>query len=113
MVRNLAVLADEPERNTKAVIAKLEELSGWHSEDVRLLAKHRQEVLKKIESLGLDSNDTTGEELYRVLQLKFEDDMEDLARAVNYSSGNLEQRASKLVELACAVSPKTQVFALK
>lgn len=113
MVRNLATLANESERDTKAVIEKFEELSGWHSEDVRLLAKHRQQVLKKIESLGLDSSDTTGEELYQALQFKFEKDMSHLARAVNYDSGNLEQRAAKLVELARSAQPKSQVFALK
>ena len=113
MVRNIAVLTNESERDTKAVIGKFEELSGWNSEDVRLLAEHRQQVLKKIESLGLDSTDTTSQELYQALQLKFENDIAHLARAINYSSGNRDERAAKLVKLAVSAQPKTQVFVLK
>lgn len=109
----LAKLTTEPEQSTVAVVDKLEQLSGFARDDLRLLAKHRQHTLKKIASLGLDPLDTTAEELYRTLQVKLTNDAIQFAKAVNYENGDLEDRAAKLADLASAASPRVEVFAIK
>jgi hypothetical protein len=113
MSKRLARLIAEPERDTKAVIGKLEELSSFSSEDVRFLAKHQQDTVKKIASLGLDPSDTTAEELYHTLQAKLTSDVNSFATAINYQAGEPQANARKLVELALAAAPKVEIYAMK
>ncbi len=113
MSATLAKLTDESEQDTKAIVNKLEQLSGFASEDVRLTAEYQQNALRKIASLGLDPLDTTAEELYETLQVKLASDAKQFAKAINYDRGSNEARAAKVVELAITASPMTEVFAIK
>lgn len=109
----LALLSGEPKRLTDKVVAKLEELSGYASEDVRLLAEHQSGYRDKIGQLGLDCDDTTPQELYHVLKAKFEGDMQALAQANNYEELNRLERAQKIAELAASRQPDVTVLAIK
>lgn len=55
-------------------IAKLEAKNGYPSHDVRHLAENIQKTRAKLAELGLDPDDTTGEELYHALQVRFNRD---------------------------------------
>jgi hypothetical protein len=74
MSKKLAELLDEPEVVVESVIKKLENLSGWESTDVRLLAEINNKSRAKHLELGLDPNDTTGPELYHALLAKLNKD---------------------------------------
>lgn len=55
-------------------ILELERASGRPSADIKLSSELMQQVRLKIAELGLDPDDTTGPELYGVLQVKLHDD---------------------------------------
>ncbi|HET9850613.1 MAG TPA: hypothetical protein VFP35_03255 [Candidatus Saccharimonadales bacterium] len=110
----LAQLLNEPESKIQNAIEKLESLSGYNSEDVRLISEINQQTARKIASLGLDPADTTGEELFQTLQVKLKADSRHLARAFGFKPDDTaDQTAQKLVALAerCAELPK--ILALK
>jgi len=113
MSKTLARLTAEHERDTKAVIDKLEELSSYASEDVRFIADQHQQTSRLIASLGLDPRDTTAEELFHGLQAKLLHDAKQFARAINYGAGEPRANAKKLVELASAARPLPEAYALK
>ena len=48
-------------------IAKLEQMTGYHSEDIRMLAEIEASTRKHVAALGLDPGDTRGRELYYAL----------------------------------------------
>lgn len=96
MSKNLAKFLDQPERLVTKAIGKLEALNGYPGEDARLLAENSQAVRTKIADLGLDPDDTTGEELYHALLAKFEHDNELIDKAVGLNpDSNLDQRTDK------------------
>jgi hypothetical protein len=105
----LARLLGEPERAVKKTIARLEALSGYHSEDVRLLTESRQLLRAKISTLGLDPDDTTAEELYHRLQAKLKSDLDHLDRAWDLSGGQTD-RSIKILE---SVSSESELLAIK
>jgi hypothetical protein len=55
-------------------IAELERAAGRPSADIRLSSEMRQQVRTKIAELGLDPDDTTGPELYHMLQERLRED---------------------------------------
>jgi len=70
MALRLSKLLDEPEVLVESAIKKLENISGWQSTDVRLLAEIDSKVRQRLVELGLDPEDTTGPELYHALYAK-------------------------------------------
>jgi hypothetical protein len=105
----LARFLDRPERQTRKVIAKLESLSGYPSEDVRLLADVNQDLRDKIKSLGLDPADTTGEELYEALKVKLSGDLNHLSRAWGLGGDN----SANIIQLLEHAGSKEEVLAIK
>ena len=106
----LANLLGEPERKMRKVIAKLEDLSGYNSEDVRLMAQMQAELNAKIGSLGLDPSDTTGEELHEALKAKLAKDLSHLSRAWNLNDSADGHKITQVLE---SVSSKDEVLAIK
>ena len=74
MSRIISAILDQPERAVKKAIDELEARNGYPSHDVRHLAECIQKIRLKLSDLGLDPDDTTGEELYQALLGKFNHD---------------------------------------
>lgn len=74
MTKRISQLMDQPEHLVANLISKLEDKNGYPSHDVRLLAESVQKIRAKMSNLDLDPDDTTGEELYHALLVKFEAD---------------------------------------
>src|SRR5437868_15448289 len=74
MSQRIARILDESEHQVTKLISKLEDKNGYPSHDVRLLAENIQKIRNKMTELGLDPEDTTGEELYHALLVKFQQD---------------------------------------
>ncbi|HVO86785.1 MAG TPA: hypothetical protein VMT23_03665 [Candidatus Binatia bacterium] len=111
---DLAKLLNEPDVVLAKHLDKLESLSGYNSEDVRLLADMQAATAKKIASLGLDPSDTTSEELHEALQAKLRQDIEHLAKAYNYKpTDSVDLATARLVELASHCGPVPTVVAIK
>src|SRR5579884_3969626 len=72
MSKRIARLLGEPEHQIAKSIGRLEAKNGYPSHDARLLAENAQKVRAKLVDLKLDPDDTTAEELYHALQVRFE-----------------------------------------
>lgn len=103
-----------PEAMVASTIAKLEQKTGYQSRDVRLLAENSQKVRSKVIDLGLDPDDTTGEELYHGLLAKYGNDCKvvDKALSVTPQTG-VAERVSKAIDLIGKLTKETNVWALK
>lgn len=112
MSAGLARLLGVNDKELARLIAKFEHLSGYNSEDVRLLANVRAQAAAKIASLGMDGLDTTAHELFHALQARLEDDNRHLVRALGLKAGDQAQTASRLVA-AISQLERRPVLALK
>jgi hypothetical protein len=74
MSQKIAQLIGQPEPIVKKIVTQLEDKNGYPSHDARLMAQNIQKIRTKLTDLGLDPDDTTGEELYHALLIKFERD---------------------------------------
>src|SRR3989344_1896772 len=114
MSKNLARLLAREETEITKSIAKLEELCGFPSEDVRLLAENKQKLRAKVHQLGLDVDDTTDQELYHALRARFERDSQMLDKALGVDSGTkLEERINKAVQLVNHCASTDEVWVVK
>jgi ribosome assembly protein YihI (activator of Der GTPase) len=73
-MKRIARILGEDEDRVATLVNALEEKNGFPSHDVRYLAENVQKIHSKITDLGLDPDDTTGEELFHALLVKFEKD---------------------------------------
>jgi hypothetical protein len=74
MSRKISMLLDQPEPMVNKLLSELEDKNGYPSHDARHIAENSQKVRLKIVALGLDPEDTTGEELYHALINKYKQD---------------------------------------
>lgn len=110
----LAKLVGETDKSIARLIEKLEGLSGYNSEDVRLLAEIKNQTAEKIASLGLDPADTTGEELYHALQAKLRNDAAQLAYDLDFNSRDgVGANAAKLVAYVSSLNGSHKILALR
>lgn len=114
MTRLLARVLGKSEEAVAAAINKFEELAGSPSEDLRLLSENKIASRKKITQLGLDSDDTTGEELYRALLLKYQTDSQSIDKAVGIEDGaDFEKKLSRAINLVEQAIGRQEVWAVK
>ena len=114
MSRNLARLLANEEGEITESIAKLEELCGFPSEDVRLLAENKHQLRTKISQLGLDADDTTDEELYHALQARFERDSQILDKTLGVDDGTkLDERLNKAIQVVNHCSSTDEMWVVK
>jgi len=99
MSRHISSLLGQPERLIKQKLAKLEDKNGYPSHDARHLADNIQAVRLKLSELGLDPDDTTAEELYHALLVRFEKDCLAFDIENNFHSVDFVQKAEKAIEL--------------
>lgn len=114
MSKVLSILLDKPEQIIKDAIKELEELSGFPSEDVRLIADNGLMVRRKISELGLDPDDTTNEELYQALLARFAHDAAQLDLAIGSRQDlNLDRKIDLAIDLTKHLLSKKEVWVLK
>lgn len=110
----LSKLLNKTEKEVSQFISQMEERLLYPSVDVRLLAEVKQTARQKITELGLDSDDTTGEELYHALRAKFASDSRQIDRALGISKSlSFEQRLARAVNFIHHAHGDEQVWALK
>lgn len=109
-MKRLAQLTGEPEEKLSRVVAKLEDLSGFNSEDVRLLSNLGRKVHHKVQGLGLDPKDTTSQELYEALKVKCSNDLALISKAWGITDENMNQ---KVIEVAAHHLNEQKVLAIK
>lgn len=93
---------------------ELERASGRPGADIRLSSEITRSVRLKIKDLGLDPNDTTGPELYGVLQERLRLDDQRLRRALSIAEGSTSNEVLARVQAFLHSHKKTgSCFALK
>lgn len=99
MSKVIADMLAQSEKEIKKLISTLEDKNGHPSHDVRLLAGNIQKTRAKLIDLNLDPNDTTAEELYHALLVKFRADAVRFDEHFGVSQATSAQKVSKAVEL--------------
>lgn len=94
-------------------IAALEQASGLPAADIRLNAEIAQVVKRKIAELGLDPQDTTGEELYVALQNKMSRDEAVFDTALGIEGSKTATEVLSVVQKYLTKHEKQSCFALK
>jgi hypothetical protein len=113
MSKRLADLLDQPEIAVSSAISKLESLSGFSGEDIKFLADISNKARSKVQSLGLDADDTDGAELYHALLTKFEHDEKVLLHSLGLKNLKADGFASKIAEFINHADMPKNVWALK
>jgi len=97
MSKLISEMLGQPEREVKKLINALEAKNGYPSHDVRLLANNIQRVRTKITDLKLDPDDTTAQELYQALLIKFQNDSRRFDEHFGVASEDSAQKVGKAV----------------
>lgn len=113
MSRAVSALLDQPESVIKKAVNILERKNGYPSHDVRHLAQNIQAVRNKIADLGLDANDTTAQELYYALLIKFQNDSRNFDKNHNPVSQSQDQRVEHAAKLIAKTAKMPEVWSLK
>lgn len=94
------------------LLKELEAVNGFPSHDIRFYADTHQQVRKKIRQLSLDADDTTGEELYRALLVKYAKDAHIFEK--QYSNlDSFDDKASKAAGIISTCASTPQQWALR
>lgn len=110
----LSKMVGKAEKEVSQFIADMEDKLLYPSADVRLLDEVNRAAKQKITELGLDSQDTTGEELYHALQAKFHNDSAQIDRAIGIDDSlDVGGRIQKAVQFVQHVHGQDETWALK
>jgi hypothetical protein len=109
----ISSLLGQPERLIKRTITNLEDKNGYPSHDARHLAENIQAVRLKLKELGLDPDDTTVQELYHALLVKFDKDCLAFDIENNFHAVDFGQKADKAAELIKSSLDLPQRWVLK
>lgn len=99
MSKTISRILDQPERTVTKIIQKLEDKNGYPSHDVRHLSENIQKIRSKIAELGLDPDDTTAEELYHALLIRFQNDSRRFDEQFGVHQKNFDDKIDRAVEL--------------
>src|SRR6266404_4594616 len=99
MNKIISAILGQSEPAVAKAIAKLEAKNGYPSHDVRHLAENIQKTRLKLTELGLDPDDTTGEELYHALLVRFNQDSQKFDKQFSLVNPNDNGSASLAVRL--------------
>lgn len=113
MSQRIARLLAEEERHLTKLIGQLEAKNGYPSHDARLLAETIQKVRLKLHDLNLDPDDTTAEELYQALQVKFRRDALQFEEFFKADQLNFEGRVAKAIQLLQPYTNEARLWGLK
>lgn len=114
MSKTLAHLLNEPEILVSSAIQKLESLSHYASEDVRLVAEIKAKLRSKVSQLGLDADDTTAKELYHGLMARVVRDEQSLANTLGVGIDiGADELIDKIVTFVGHISTDSKVWVIK
>ncbi len=117
MTKMLAQLLDTQEPQFHQTLSSLEAATGRQGHDIRLSESINQLQRTKLAQLGLDPEDTTGEELFHALQTKLKTDDSLLVKRLRSISAYQVNAAANLSEgIATAISQATKnnlIFVIK
>lgn len=113
MSRRIARLLDEPEPVVTKLIQELEAKNGYPSHDARHLAENTQKIRHKVLDLGLDPDDTTPQELYHALQVRFERDSRQFDEFYGVKGAGFDQMSAAAVKLVNNNAELPKQWALK
>ncbi len=115
MTRVLSELLGANPLEFKTGLNQLERASGHNNTDIRLSSEVNQAVRYKLKQLGLDPNDTTGEELYKALQSRIKADDARLVSILRqkYSSDDPMQDVAHVAKELTRLPLQKSCFALK
>ncbi len=112
MNKRILNLLGETDKSVEKILKELESRNGYPSHDVRFYADTHQQVRQKLTELGLDANDTTAEELFHALQVKFEKDAR-IYEEKNGSLNDFDSRAAKASMIIAKNKSLPQQWSLK
>ena len=95
----IASLLGRPDHKVIKTVDQLEAKNGYPSHDVRHLADNIQRTRTKIGDLGLDPDDTTGEELYHALLVRFQEDSRKFDLQQGLSGQDFDSKSAKALEI--------------
>lgn len=114
MSKIIAELLGKSETEIARIVDRLEQLSGFNSEDVRLLAEMKQSARQKLHDLKLDPDDSDGAEVYHALRSKLLRDNDQFSRIFD---SERRRSADKFNEALVNIFEHTlfpkEVFAMK
>lgn len=113
MSRRIAALINESEHMVTKLIGELEARNGYPNHDARYIAQTIQDIRSKIADLKLDPDDTTAEELYHALLVRFEKDAAFLDASFGPLQKTFEQRLSWAAEITASGIELPSQWALK
>ena len=114
MSRALTQLLGVDESAFRLRLRTLERMTGNPSTDIRLAVDVTRGVQQKMSELGLDPQDTTGLELYHVLQQKLQTDEASIRRALGIDeTADVKQIISVVQDALQNQIQHSQVFVLK
>lgn len=112
MSKVISAMLGQPEHVVKRAITKLEAKNGYPSHDARTVAENIQKVRNKLNELKLDPDDTTAEELYHALLVKFQSDSLDFDSHFGADIDKFDQKAAKAGALVSKIE-LPEVWVLK
>ncbi|MBX4188769.1 hypothetical protein KW792_01570 [Candidatus Saccharibacteria bacterium] len=113
MSRRIAKLLDESEKAVTKLLEDLEHKNGYPSHDARHIAAVHQQVRHKIEDLQLDPDDTTAQELFQALRIKYQEDCQQLDDALDLTGKDSEIKISAAYKMINDSAQLPRVWTLK
>jgi hypothetical protein len=107
-------LLDAEEPIFSLSIRQLEQASGRHGADAKLIGDINQKTHTAMRALGLDPANTTGEEFYHALLSRVHDDNERITKLIGGSdSSDVRQLVPLMIKAADGVEFNRRVFVIK
>lgn len=114
MAKFLRDLLDAEEPMFSAALLQLEEISGRHAADTKLIGDITQKAAESLRTLGLNPAVATGEEVYYALQARVEEDIKRLTKIIGAKeSDDVRALIPHMIEAANKVKFNRKVFVLK
>lgn len=114
MAKFLRDLLDAEEPMFSAALLQLEEISGRHAADTKLIGDITQKAAESLRTLGLNPAVATGEEVYYALQARVEEDIKRLTKIIGAKeSDDVQALIPHMIEAANKVKFNRKVFVLK
>jgi uncharacterized protein (TIGR00730 family) len=114
MAKFLRDLLDAEEPLFSSALLQLEEISGRHAADSRLIGDITEKASESLRVLGLNPAVATGEEVYFALQARVEEDIKRLTKIIGAKeSDDVRALVPHMVEAANNVDFNRKVFVLK
>jgi len=114
MPKPLSQLLDDRQMPIDGFVQIAEELSGYPSEDVRLMSDLATNARSVLNQLNLDPADTTASELYHALLVEYKKASDNFSRQIGEkTTDSAARRLKRIVQVVAHGQAQRQVWALK